>query len=240
MRLCASHHRALRSITLLGLLWSTALAGGSCRKRSAVNPLLLGFDPRRVPAPVFLYGHVQDQDGNPVADVEIDVRTVELSPENVTLDGVVAGKGAQTIWTTYTGKNGDFVVGLSNGQNWVEVRAVRKPGYDWVIDHAWTLSHTASAGDNRTFTFLGRFAPFPIYSPDPNAPAIYPLHLKGSEKLPGDPSRGGSDINADGVRTRNAPRPARVPSAGPGAPQTPKEIADSLAVLGGRHTTAKP
>jgi hypothetical protein len=102
---------------------------------------------------------------------------------------------------------------------------VKKDGYDWVIDWAWTLNGPPhNDGDNRRFILPGKLASVGVYLPDPNRPAIFPLHRHGDPAPATQPSRGGSERTRDGKTVANEPTQPKVPSAGPNAPGTNDEV----------------
>ena len=194
--------------------------------------------PANLPAVIF-YGHVQDQDGQPIGGAEVVVRTTELVPNDWTPGSVVPDNvNAKTI-SVYTGRQGDFALTMPQNHNVLIIEALKRPGYEWVKDWAWQLP-SDERNNNGYYVFPGRHWQCPVYRPDPNNPAIFPLHLQGSAKPVGKTSRGGSDLGKNGVVTVNQAVAPKIPSTGPGAPRTPKEIEDAITAFLDKFNRAKP
>jgi hypothetical protein len=180
--------------------------------------------PTAAPAPSqphLFHGKVIDQSGNPVQGAEIVVQVSEMQPNPIIAGGLIPNRLPKNHFSVYSGVTGNFLVTLPPPNHVVEIQAVKKEGYDWVFDWAWSLGTPSHGdGDNRLFILPGRFTPLASYQPDPNRPAVFPLHRKGDPSPATHPSRGGSDRNPEGVIVPNSPTPLRIPSAGPGAPTT--------------------
>ena len=176
---------------------------------------------------VTFYGQVLDQDGAPVANAKVAVRTSELVSNDWTPGGVMSDRANAKAQSVQTGAQGEFAVTLPHNHNILEVEEVTKQGYQWVKDWAWQLPSDAR-NNNAYYLFPGRYSQCPEYRPDHNRPAVFPLHLNGSTKPVGSPSRGGSDLVKDGAVIVNQPVAPKIPTTGPGAPQTPRQIEDAI------------
>lgn len=164
------------------------------------------------------YGLVIDQDGNPVPNTMIEA-TLSWWGDNPTGVGLAEATGDLVHVTTSSVADGTFQIEVPVRFEQLTIDAVKRAGYDWVIDWAWTLTGPFAREDNRMFRFAGRNFRCDTYSPDRERPAVFPLHAKGSSQPATRPSRGGSDYRCDGKTIVNAPAALAVPSAGPGAPQ---------------------
>jgi hypothetical protein len=175
--------------------------------------------------PRLFYGRVIDQSGNPVPDAEIVVQLSQMQMNPIVPGGVVPDHLPQNQFSVRSDAAGSFVVTIPPPNHVVEIQSVKKDGYDWVIDWAWSLSVPPhNLGDNRQFILSGKLWKVPAYQPDQNRPAIFPLHRKDDPSPATQPSRGGSDLTREGKTVLNQPHPLKIPSAGPGAPTTPAEI----------------
>jgi hypothetical protein len=181
------------------------------------------------------YGQVVDDAGSPVADA-----TVHLSIWTVPRGEWSSAKGPSLDKVTkhaelHTRSDGTFELVNARGYM-VQVLDVRKPGYVWLVDLAWSLPGEVHP-DNRFFIYGGNP---PLYMPDAAKPAVLPLYRTGgnggaAQRVDGGgqvmPSRGGADRAADGHVTPNAPVRPRVPTTGPGAPPTAIEASKRLRAL---------
>ena len=199
----------------------------SCRKRPAANRPSIPR-PENVQYPPVFYGHVQDQDGRPIDGAEIALRVEELVPDPTARGHLAPSSRSVATFSAYTGVAGSFIITMTEGRNHLMIEAIRKPNYEWVTDLAWTLGPPHNKGDNRDFTLAGRYIKCDVYEPDNERPAIFPLHLKGSNKPVGSPSRGGFDVDCNGRQTVNEPTAPAVPSTGARAPRTSKEREETI------------
>jgi hypothetical protein len=142
---------------------------------------------------------------------------------------VVPDRLPKNHFSVYSGVTGSFLITVPQPNHVIAIEAVKKEGFDWVIDWAWTLGVPPhNDGENRQFILPGKLWSVPVYQPDPNRPAIFPLHRKGNPAPATQPSRGGSDRTRDGKTVANEPTELRVPSAGPNAPSTNDEISKRI------------
>jgi len=211
----------LRRIAILAILAACCLSGASCDRRTTT--MTAASQPR------LFYGKVIDQDGNPVRDAEIVVQLSEMTDNAITAGSHVPDRLPKNHFSVYSGVTGSFLITVPPPNYVIEIEAVKKDGYDWVIDLAWTLGVPPhNDGDNRLFMSPGAFSSAPVYQPDSNRPAIFPLHRKGDPAPATQPSRGGSDRTREGKTVVNEPTELRVPSAGPNAPGTNDDISKRI------------
>jgi len=187
-------------------------------------------------ADIRFYGSVIDDAGSPVPDARVDILISRVPPGSPPPDPSsarnVSPEDVRRFLNLRTDREGRFAVD-DKGYT-LTVGAIGKPGYDLVFDWSWGLPSTMTDRcQNRTFVYGGSF---PVYIPDEQRPAIFPLHREGSSVV-GMPSRGGSDQFADGRGVRNEPAAPRIPSTGPGAPKNDLERAERLRQME-RSTTA--
>jgi hypothetical protein len=175
--------------------------------------------------PVIFYAVVLDEDGRPVDGAQIAARAARL----VSMDAsVVAANSTARALSAQTDAQGKFTLTLPVNYDNVLIESVGKPGYEWVIDWAWTLGRPYNHDDNRNFNFAGPLLRCNVYRPEIDHPAVFPLHSTASTKPVGKPSRGGSEIGCDRRIVPNKSETPKVPSTGPGAPHTPKEIENAI------------
>lgn len=168
-----------------------------------------------VPKAHIFYGKVIDQNGRPLKGVEVKVRISELDRNNVMPGAPVTVQATQKSYSIWSAENGVFGVQLLEPYQQLQIDDLVLPGYEWVKDWGWTFN---PAAQNTHYYFEGKHI-VPAYKPDPENPAIFPMHELGNPAPATRPSRGGSD---DG--TRNEPTELLIPSAGPGAPRTHEEV----------------
>lgn len=215
--------KMIANLVILGLTVSATGVFFAVAQTRPAPPTGLQNQPR------LFFGVVGDQDGQPLDDVEIKVWTAELVGNPHTPGGVVPDKQSERKFSVYSGANGGFMVQIPQPHNMLVIEDVKKEGYDWVFDWAWTLSGPPhNKHDNRQFTFPGRFWKCPYYKPDPANPAVFPLHAKADPKPAQTTSRGGFEVGCDDKETPNHPVVPNVPSAGKGAPQGQKEIEKAI------------
>ncbi len=164
------------------------------------------------------YGRVIDQNGNPVAEAEVEVVTSEMADDAGTAGPFAPVLGTQEKFTVHTNRQGYFTVILQEGYQELMIEDIIKPGYEWVVDWSWNVPWGVES-DNRIYRLAGPQNIGVPYQPDRTRPAIFPMHENGNPAPGTRPSRGGSD----GERM-NEPVQLVIPSAGPGAPRTDEEI----------------
>lgn len=207
---------AKRFMTPRGLVAAGLMVATCCSacERSASPP-------SAVTPPILFYGKVIDQAGQPIAGAEVDYQLSKLEHNPIIAGGLVADRLPQNRATVQSGVDGGFVIQVLHPNHILTIEAVMKGGYHWVIDWAWSLSVPPhNDGDNREFSLPSKMSRLPMYQPDAARPAIFPLHRDGDPSPATQPSRGGSDRMPDGTIAPNHPTKLRVPSTGPGAPQT--------------------
>lgn len=166
------------------------------------------------------YGKVIDEAGLPVADALVHLSIWKMPP------GWSSRKGPplrDVVHETTIRTENDGTFALANEKGYMlQILDIRKLGYNWLIDWDWTWptsNPTRGHPDNRYFIYGGGF---PIYIPDQDHPAIFPLYHEGAQGI-AIPSRGGSDRLEDGQVIHNEPTKPAVPSTGPGSPATAVE-----------------
>jgi len=184
-----------------------------------------GSSTKRIDVPkIRFYGQVIDETGSPISDARVDILIRRMPPGSPAPDlrpGEEPPRHLSDFARIHTDENGKFtvedegytlqIVGIRKNSEYTEV-------FDWAWD--WPAPYISDPySTNRYFIYGGDF---PIYIPDKEHPAIYPLHRKGSQAI-GMPSRGGSNKLADGRIIRNEPKRPVVPSTGPGSPTTNTE-----------------
>lgn len=205
-------------IVMVALLLTAAAWGGYFIYQIPKN----AAKPPAPPKYHFLYGRVIDQGGNPVVQAEVKVRASELG-ENTTINGSYGPiQGSQKQFSVWSDQRGYFMVTVGGTYQRLVIEDVIKPGYNWVIDWAWTAWDRDR--DNRVYNFQGPRPPAGVpYQSDPENRAIFPMHEIGNPAPATRPSRGGKD-----GRRVNGPTDLVVPSAGPGAPRTNAQINEAI------------
>jgi hypothetical protein len=188
------------------------------------------------------YGIVVDEAGAPVADARVSILIMRAPPG--TPAPTWDGKGpppprlGEHI-TLHTDSDGKFSL-EDEGYTLQVIGGIRKtPEFVDVFDSSWDWPAPFTSRPrftNRYFIYGGGF---PVYVPDKDRPAIFPLHRTGSAVV-GMPSRGGADRLADGRIIRNEPTKPLIPSTGPGAPNTDAERQERLRQLQVSEPTTQP
>jgi len=174
------------------------------------------------PPQVVFYGLVVDQDDHPVEGVEVVVRTSKYV-SNPVMGGSTPGWSTGSTFRISSQADGRFKVAIPANDELLDIKSIRKSGYDWVYDLAWTLGPPHNENDNRQFQLAG-------YRTDASLPAVFPLHLSSSPKPAGKASRGGFQVGVGGRLVPSTLVPLNVPSAGPNAPQNSKEESDAIGI----------
>lgn len=228
---------APRSFFLVAILIAGSAAGYYLLHRQSAVPSASRSTTEGADMPdIRFYGLVIDEAGSPVGDARVDVLISRVPPGSPPPDWSSARKVApedfRRFINVHTDKDGKFAVD-DKGYT-LKIGGIGKRGFDLVFDWSWGLPNTTTdRGDNRTFIYGGGF---PLYLPDKDRPAIFPLHRKGSQVV-GMPSRGGSDQLAEGRIVRNDPMKPLIPSTGPGAPANDIERAERLRQIQMSSTT---
>lgn len=180
---------------------------------------------------IHFYGVVIDEAGVPVADARVSILIMRAPPGTPapTSDKGPPPRLGEHI-TIRTESEGKFSL-EDEGYTLQVIGGIRRaPEFVDVFDSSWDWPAPFTSRPrftNRYFIYGGGF---PIYVPDKDRPAIFPLHRKGSTVV-GMPSRGGSDQLTDGRIIRNEPTKPLIPSTGPGAPNTDAERQERLRQL---------
>lgn len=172
------------------------------------------------------YGQVVDEEGNAVAGAQVDASSFQRK-ENFLIPGSkVRARNTEKRIAVTTDLSGRFEIVSYDGDE-LHFNGITKPGYEWVIDWAWTAS--LREFDNRYYIYDENRIKG-VYTADQARPAIFPMHAVGSPKATTRPSRGGADWN--GVKAvPNESVAVVIPSAGPDAPTTPAEINERIRAL---------
>lgn len=205
-------------IVVVALLLTGAAVGGWFIYRVPKN----AARPPQPPDYHFFYGRVVDQDGNPVAQAEVNALASELG-DNAVIHGATAPVvETQKQLNAWTNQDGHFMLMFPGTYQELTIQEVIKPSHEWVFDWEWSTPW----GDAHNNRFYRLAEPRNIgmpYQPDPDRPAIFPMHKIDHPGPASRPSRGGKD-----GRRINQPMELVVPSAGPDAPRTDVEIGQRI------------
>lgn len=169
-------------------------------------------------------GKVIDQSRRPISGAEVVIQVSRMVNNPIIPGGTIADQLPKNRFSVYSGAQGMFYVMMQPPNHVLEILEIKKRGYQWVIDWAWTLGPPYNQGDNRLYKWAGKLYKCPTYAIEADWPAIYPMQQIGNDSPATQPSRGGKDILCDHTERKNEPTPLHVPSAGANAPQTPEEI----------------
>lgn len=167
---------------------------------------------RHLPPKIQFFGEVVDASGKPLSgcDVEVGIwrQRYDARRHRLVCDDLAARIHVMTA------SDGRFAITNARGAV-LQIRRIVKPGYEWVRDLMWTDPANPSAADNRYFSFV-RIGEAPVYHPDPDRPAIFPLVPEGSHDVV-TTSRGGTDEFPDGRWVDEGPSRPVFPTAGAGS-----------------------
>jgi hypothetical protein len=210
----ARHYRLPWTILVsIAAVGTSLVAWGILRNRAATQ----------TGRPQVFYGSVVDGNAIPIAETEIQVRITSWVP-NPTYPGYMESNTKAKQFSVYTDVWGRFRVLMWPPDQILTIVNVQKSGYQWVFDWAWTLRPEDAKNDNRQFELPGPVRKGRLYFPNESRPAVFPLLRHGDSDFVALPSRGGSEAQNDGRIVANEPTAVIVPSCGPGAPKSQKEI----------------
>ncbi|MEM6313682.1 MAG: hypothetical protein AAF743_06320 [Planctomycetota bacterium] len=131
-----------------------------------------------------------------------------------------------------TDAQGKFTITLPRRHSTLSIRDIRAGNMQMVRDGAWQVTGGGKELDH-TFYDFGQddFLPEVRYVPDPNHPAIFPVHAQGDPRPVGAPSRGGTNMTKNGHVHVNQPVPVLIPSVGPNAVTTEAEFTAALEAI---------
>jgi hypothetical protein len=219
-------------LKVLAVLMAAGLAG------AGIVYVLAGDGGDAQPADVRFHGLVEDQDGRPLHDAAVAVHSSEVVANGAAPGGVMPDSGTAKTFALRTDAHGRFALAVPRHHNRLLIEHVRKAGYEWVTDWAWQMDLPPKPLQNVEYLFPGRHWSRPVYRPDPDRPAIFPMHEVGNPSPPRPLSRGGADLQRDGRAVPNALVVPRIPSAGPGTPRTPAEVEQRIRDYADRRNAA--
>jgi len=178
--------------------------------------------------PRSFYGKVVDHNGSGI-EAEIVIQQSKLVSGSWLQPSLAPERRPENRGSVYSGKNGNFLVYLQPDLNYLEIVDIKAPGYQWVTDWSWQVEQDIVAtNSNKWFCLSGPRVAYPIYEPDANNVAVFPMYKIGDPSPSTRPSRGGFDRLRDKTLRTNRPTELGIPSAGPGTPVTPKEIEQAI------------
>lgn len=172
---------------------------------------------------IVFWGVVVDEHGRGIPNAEVKGLTAPLTMGAITPSAIPDRPGQS--FAVLSGADGRFIVQVPPKHLWLEILAVNRTGFDWVVDYAW-VDQKLTHFDNRGFCFSPEGSDFQ-YRPEKDRPAMILMHTTGAPAPHGTLSRGGSD-KVDGRWLQNPVGQPHIPSAGPGAPRNNDEIGDRI------------